>query len=147
MNRVLILCNITIGIAMAVLAALQGPDVSQSVLITLGVSMFAIAVMLEIKTRALANSMDRRVDERERARRDHAHRIAYWTLSFPVGFLGGFIVARIQRTWGEGLGLSVSPESMPIFLVIFWLTLLLFVTLPTAVIAWTEPHPLEDDLV
>lgn len=147
MNRILIVCNIVIGMTMVVLVTLEIPLLQPSVLITFGVLMFLIAIALEIRTRALANSMDRRVDERERARRDHAHRIAYWTLSFPVGFLGGFLVSRVQRTWGEGLGLSINPEAMPVFLVFLWLSLLLFVTLPTNIIAWTEPKPLDDDIV
>ncbi|MEE4330229.1 MAG: hypothetical protein V2J10_05125 [Wenzhouxiangella sp.] len=147
MNRILILSNIVLGIAMAALAILEAPDVRESVLVTLGVFMFAIALTLEYRTRALANSLDRMVDERERARRDHAHRIAYWTLSFPIGFLGGMIVARLQRTWGSGEGLTIAPDAMPVFLVFFWLALLLFLALPTAIIAWTEPQPLDDDIV
>ncbi|MEN1728822.1 MAG: hypothetical protein AAGJ52_10335 [Pseudomonadota bacterium] len=147
MNRVLIMGNVVIGIAMFALAKLEGPAVPEFVLVGLAVIMFCVGVALEIKTRSLANSMNSAVDERERARRDHAHRIAYWTLSFPVGFVGGMLVARLHRTWGDGLGLSVSPEAMPLFLVCFWLGLFLFVTLPTAIVAWTEPHPLDDDAV
>jgi len=147
MNRVLIIANIVIALIMIALVQFNIAVATPTVLVTLGVGMFVIAVILEFRTRSLANSMDRIVDERERARRDHAHRIAYWTLAFPVGFLGGMVVSRLQRTWGEGLGLSVSPEGMPEFLVFFWLGVLIFITLPTVIIAWTEPKPLDDDIL
>ncbi|MEM1080784.1 MAG: hypothetical protein AAGH65_04300 [Pseudomonadota bacterium] len=146
MNRLLVLANVLIGASMAGLVLLGIDLATKTVLISLAVLMFLLGLTLEYRTRALANSMDHQVDERQRARRDHAHRIAYWTLSFPVGFAGGMIVARLHRTWDEGIGLSISPDGLPAFLVFFWLGLILFLTLPTAIIAWTEPTPLDDDL-
>jgi len=145
MNRVLVLINLTLAVAMACLAILEAPDVRESVLITLGSFTLAIAAILEYRTRALANSMDRFVDERERARRDHAHRLAYWILSFPIGLLAGIIMTNMG-TWGSSEGLAIGPEQMPIFLVFSWLALLLFLSLPTAIIAWTEPRPLDDEV-
>lgn len=147
MNQMLITANVLVGLTMIALVRFDSAAATPALLMALGVAMLVIAAALEIRTRSLANRMDSRIDERERARRDHAHRIAYWTLAFPAGLIGGYLVSHLQRTWEDGLSLSVSPEAMPEFLVFFWLGLLLFITLPTAIIAWTEPRPLDDDIV
>lgn len=145
MNRVLILCHLALGIAMALLVMLDAPIARVNVLMILGGFMILTGMALEFRTRGLANAMDRRVDERERARRDHAHRLAYWTLSFPIGLIAGTQLHRLPDMVESGF--TVSPEAMPTFLVFCWLAVALFLSLPTAIIAWTEPHPLDDDFV
>jgi hypothetical protein len=145
MNRLLILCHLALGIAMALLVILDAPTARVNVLMTLGGFMIFTGAALEIRTRGLANAMDRRTDERERARRDHAHRLAYWTLSFPLGCLVGINLHRLPEIMDAGF--AVSPEAMPTFLVFCWLAVALFLSLPTAIIAWTEPHPLDDDII
>ena len=145
MNRLLILCLLALAIAMALLVTLGAPVARIDVLLTLGGFMIFTGAVLEIRTRGLAKAMDRRTDERERARRDHAHRLAYWTLSFPIGFLVATHLHRLPEIVNSGF--AVSPEAMPAFLVFSWLAVAIFLSLPTAIIAWTEPHPLDDDII
>jgi hypothetical protein len=47
-----------------------------------------LGIVLQFATRNLSNSTNLITDERERALRDHAHRIAYWVMA---GVLGGIV--------------------------------------------------------
>jgi uncharacterized membrane protein HdeD (DUF308 family) len=105
----------------------------------------AVIIGLHFATRNIANSINSITDERERSLRDHAHRIAYWVLS---GVLGGIV--------GLAFGFSRTREASYVLLKVGDLTRIdvfvytmtfwaLFVGLPSAIIAWLEPEPLEDE--
>lgn len=79
--------------------------------------------------RSARRSCGRKVDERQRGVLDRSYRYAYGILAASAG---------------AGLSLVlVAPALIPSYI---WIALFLtaVVTLPTAVLAWTEPDPPED---
>ena len=96
-------------------------------------------------TGARADSPDEYLDERERSLRDHAHRIAYWVLSGILGGIFGLVAGFISTREAEYVLLQVSDFArldVLVYLLAFWA---LFLGLPTTIIAWLEPDPLEDE--
>ncbi len=145
MNRALIIVNAALGSAMLLLTLSRQPAAPVGLLVALALLMVIVWISLEIRTRAIANAINCRIDERERSRRDHAHRLAYWMLSLPVGLFAGFCIARIQRAFESGAELTVASSQLGLLAVLLWLGVFLWISLPTAIIAWTEPAPLDDD--
>jgi len=145
MNRYLVVLNAVLATTMLVLALLLDPQVPFAILVALGLAMIAVLAGLEIRTRSIANAANCRIDERERSRRDHAHRLAYWLLSLPVGLITGFGVARIQRAFESSTDLVIANTQLTVFGVLLWVGVFLWISLPTAIIAWTEPEPLDDE--
>lgn len=145
MNRYLVVLNVVLATTMLVLALLLDPQVPFAILVALGLAMIAVLAGLEIRTRSIANAANCRIDERERSRRDHAHRLAYWLLSLPVSLIVGFGVARIQRALESGGDLIIANPQLTVFGVLLWVGVFLWISLPTAIIAWTEPEPIDDE--
>lgn len=145
MNRYLVALNVILAIGMVLLTTLPDPEVPVVILVALAIAMMVVSAGLEIRTRSIANATNCRIDERERSRRDHAHRLAYWLLSLPVGLIIGFGVARIQRALESGSDLIIANTQLTLFGVFLWVGVFLWISLPTAIIAWTEPEPLDED--
>lgn len=84
-----------------------------------------------------ADSVDRRLDERQRLVRDRAYRVAYYglTLLFGALSLGVLYAASSEDNWSS---VQVAALFVP------WLTFLPG-SLPSAVVAWTEPDLPDDD--
>jgi vacuolar-type H+-ATPase subunit I/STV1 len=84
-----------------------------------------------------ADSVDQRLDERQRLVRDRAYRMAYYAVAllFGVLSLGIMYAAGLDDTWSS---VRVAALFLP------WLTFLVG-SLPTAVVAWTEPDLPEDN--
>ncbi len=107
------------------------------------VSSFIVATFaaLRASTQEVANEDDERLDERQRMVRNDAHRTAYYVLAraVMVPFFLYFVLA---------LALDGIPSWMvepPIIASICFTFLHLVVTLPTAVLAWNEPDPEEEN--
>ncbi len=83
-----------------------------------------------------ADVLDSRLDERQRQVRDHAYRVAYYGLTLLFGVLSLFVMYAA----GSNAGWQ-SIQDMALLLP--WLTFLPG-SLPTAVVAWTEPDPPEE---
>jgi hypothetical protein len=83
-----------------------------------------------------ADTVDRQLDERQRLVRDHAYRSAYYGLTLLFGALS----LVVMYAAGDDAGWSAMREAA---LLLPWLT---FVpgSLPSAIVAWTEPDPPED---
>jgi hypothetical protein len=106
-----------------------------------------LGIVLQFATRNLSNSTNLITDERERALRDHAHRIAYWIMA---GVLGGVV----GGTYGF---LSQQDPNEPVMLVkdffkletqVFIFSIAaIFLGLPTSLIAWLEPDALDDSIL
>ncbi len=93
----------------------------------------------------IAGDMRARGDEREVYRRDHAHYLAYYYVGFS---LAGAIIAGSYR--GPDPITPLLPLALRAFLVqlpkvLLWATFFLYLTLPQAILLWTEPD-LEDGL-
>ena len=104
----------------------------------------ALGIVLQLVTRNLSNSADSITDERERKVRDHAHRIAYGAMVIALGTLYGGLHGYLTPGALNG---SVVPVKDFFSLEIQVLLLALqgaFLGLPTLLIAWHEPDPLED---
>jgi hypothetical protein len=86
----------------------------------------------------VSDGMETLLDERQRAFRHRAYVRAYALLSGLVvaTALYTFIAVDSGRLWLPQGGLSLQA--------VFWGVLLLVLTLPTALIAWTEPEPPSD---
>ena len=93
-------------------------------------------------TQEIANKEDADLDERQTAVRDSAHRAAYQimgTLILGVMFMLWVIIEPLgDRPWTPQISIQ-DPTA------IFVTTLWLYITLPTAVIAWREPDPAPDE--
>lgn len=86
----------------------------------------------------LPNIADRDLDERQRQVRDRAYRIAY---RLAGGAL--FLVSLITFVaLSAGRPVAPTPESAQ---AAFWGVFIVVTTLPTAIIAWTEPDPHDHD--
>jgi hypothetical protein len=95
-------------------------------------------------TQKIANKADADLDERQTAVRDNAHRAAYQILGTSIIV----VLALVQmmttgpladRPWTPQI--SVQSVVVPASTTFLWM----YVTLPTAVIAWREPDPDPDE--
>lgn len=88
----------------------------------------------------LANAPDQDLDERQVKARDNAYRIAYALFSSLAG-LG--VLYWYLATDAVKLRLWL-PTTTNELNAVFWGVWLLMVSLPTAVLAWIEPDPVQD---
>lgn len=93
---------------------------------------------LYTSTYSMADQPDKRLDERQRMVRDRAYRFAYQALAavFLVAALYAYIALDSGSLW--------FPRTSNQLNAFFWGAMLLATTLPTAVIAWTEPDDLDE---
>jgi hypothetical protein len=96
-----------------------------------------IAVLLARTTINVANLPDRDLDERLRLLRDRAYRTAFRALSGLL-ILGGFYLVTAYSFGWHPL------QSMNALQAAVWGMFIAIITLPTAVVAWDEPDPLDD---
>ena len=89
----------------------------------------------------LANAPDTDLDERQVKARDNAYRLSYALFS-SLAALG--ILYWYLATDAKKLGLWL-PSTSNELNAVFWGVWLLMVSLPTAVLAWTEPDPVRDE--
>lgn len=97
----------------------------------------AALIRLQRVTRNLSNRVDALADERERRVRDHAHRLAYWMMAGVIGALCGAPIGAAIATWQEGGAPVLTLPLLPTVLAA-WGLFLLWLALPSAVIAFTE---------
>jgi hypothetical protein len=83
-----------------------------------------------------ADTLDRQLDERQRMVRDHAYRLAYYALTLL------FILLSLVVMYAAGNDASWQALREPA-LFLPWFTFLPG-SLPSVVVAWTEPDPPED---
>lgn len=95
-------------------------------------------------TQKIANKEEAELDERQTAVRNHAHRTAYQILG--TGVMVGLVLLQMlttgplsERPWTPHI--SIRGVVVPVLTTAMWL----YFTLPTAVIAWTEPDPDPDE--
>lgn len=139
-RRILVVCGSVLWISALVL-----PLFSQTTLAlyVVAAALFVI-IALHLATRNLANSVNAITDERERSLRDHAHRIAYWAFSGVLGGIFGLVFGFSRTREANYVLLSVGDLTrfdVFVYFMSFWV---LFVGLPSAIIAWLEPDSLED---
>ena len=91
----------------------------------------------------IAGDMRRRGDEREMRRRDHAHFMAYRVFAY---LLAGYVLIALFAGYfgGPNLIMTLAPLALRGFLmqlpnVLVMATVLLYATLPQAILLWTEP--------
>jgi len=107
-----------------------------------GTLTIALVVLLMLATRNLSNTVDDFADERDRAVRDRAHRLAYWALGAPLGaVIGAGSSFAARRTENGVFSAAVDPGALA---ALGFVLLVLYATLPLLIIAWTEPDPMED---
>jgi hypothetical protein len=94
---------------------------------------------LYTSTRSVADASDGQLDERERSVRDSAYRFAYQALS------GTFLLSAFYTMVAMDGGSLWFPRTLNEASAVFWGVFLLATTLPTAIIAWREPDPVDDD--
>jgi hypothetical protein len=145
MNRLMVVALPLAWLAMMVVVQGLEGSFRTTLLLLLGAVSVGLLAALMVGTRNVANATDGRADERDRARRDHAHRLAYWSLGLPVGMIFGFGVSRLERLAIGGEPLVVEPGAVPALAVALWGALLLWMAAPSVILAWTEPPPLMDD--
>jgi len=110
-----------------------------------GVPLTALALLvLTLATRNISNSVDAFVDERDREVRDRAHRLAYWTFGAVFGAAVGGTYNLVHRRLEGGFLTMTAGEASVITAVTLTLALC-YLTLPAAIIAWTEPDPPGED--
>ncbi|HKL49861.1 MAG TPA: hypothetical protein VJ902_07685 [Wenzhouxiangellaceae bacterium] len=142
MNKLLVVVLPLIWLTMLWLADGSGAIAG---LLGLGAASAAVLLMLFLRTRSVANVPDRFADERDRARRDHAHRIAYWVLSAPIGGLFGFALARVEKNIARDIPITIPVEQFPLLMVALWGVVLVWLALPTALLAWRPEESFPDD--
>lgn len=102
-------------------------------------------VILHFATRNIANAVNSITDERERSLRDHAHRVAYWIMSGIVGGIIGLTAGFSSTRAADYVLLRVGDFARLDVMVYLLAFATMFSGLPTAIIAWLEPDPLEDE--
>ena len=91
-------------------------------------------------TQKIANKEDAELDARQTAVRDNAHRTAYQILGSAI--IVGLVLLQMLTTGPLGFRsltpqLSIRSIVAPVLTTILWM----YVSLPTAAIAWAEPDP------
>jgi Ca2+/Na+ antiporter len=134
-RRVLVGLSVALLVAVLVLALSK---LGVAAALCLGLA-YALVVLLQFATRNLTNTTDSSADERERKLRDHAHRVAYWSWSLPIGVLVGLLLSRsMHLKSGEPL-LQIDQFGVLEFQVLVVLVGVIFAALPSYVVAWLEP--------
>jgi cell division protein FtsL len=106
-----------------------------------------LGIVLQFATRNLSNSTDLITDERERALRDHAHRLAYWVMAGVLGGIVGWMFGfLIKQDLNEPVMLVKDFFKLETQILIFAIAAI-FLGLPTSLIAWLEPDALEDSVL
>lgn len=95
-------------------------------------------------TQKIANKEAAELDEHQTAVRDNAHRTAYQILGSAI--IVGLVLLHMLTTGPLGFRpwtpqFSIRSIVLPVLTTILWM----YVTLPTAVIAWAEPDPDPDE--
>jgi hypothetical protein len=126
-----------VGFAVALAAAVAG-------LVPLALAgLLAFLVGGAGTTISVSNIGDRRasvLDERQLARRDRAYRLAYGAIGWPLSFLLVYLMFVLAS------GRPLLPEEfVQVGAVVLAGAIMLVVLLPTAILAWTEPDPPEDE--
>jgi len=87
----------------------------------------------------IAGDMRARGDEREMVRRDHAHYLAYYAVGMSL--IVAIIAGSFQGPPPSGLlkPLALRAFLVPLPKVLLWATFFLYLTLPQAILLWTEP--------
>lgn len=88
----------------------------------------------------MSNARQTVLDERQEGVRNRAYRVAYQLLAGLGGFtaLYGYIATDSGRGW--------LPSTSNELQAVFWGFLLVSSTLPAAVLTWTEPEPVQEEL-
>jgi hypothetical protein len=90
-------------------------------------------------TLGVSDGTDEMLDERQLQRRNKTYLEAYRIIGLLVMFAAlYFYIAGTSRKWWL-------PKSEYEINVVFWGTMLLVITLPTALAAWSEPDPILED--
>jgi uncharacterized membrane protein len=106
-----------------------------------------LGLVLHFATRNLANSVNIITDERERALRDHAHRIAYWIMAGVLGGVVGWTFGFLTRQ-GANEPVMLVKDFFKLETQVFIFSIAaIFLGLPTSLIAWLEPDNLEDEII
>jgi hypothetical protein len=107
-----------------------------------GVSLTALLwVALTLATRNVGSSIDAFADERDRAVRDRAHRIAYWIIGVPLGASLGALVGWVAGVAERAEPVLIDASHEWALTALLFVILVLYATLPVAIIGWTEPDP------
>jgi hypothetical protein len=96
-------------------------------------------IALTLATRNVSNSIDAFADERDRAVRDRAHRLAYWIIGAPIGALVGALFGYLAGAVEDGGVVTLSASDLWAFGPVIFSILVLYAALPPAIIGWTEP--------
>jgi hypothetical protein len=103
----------------------------------------AFGVILMVATRNIPSSVNSNIDEREKASRDHVHRVAYWIVLIPISLMLGLLFSvsdqpELLSRWNAQLDTGKR-------LALLGASGAFFGGLPTALYAWLEPDPLLED--
>ncbi len=98
-----------------------------------------VAVTLMIIFTAIAGDMRARGDKREMHRRDHAHFLAYRFFSylFVAALFAGYLTGPNPITPLLPAAVQAFVAELPKFLVVA--AIILYITMPQAILLWTEP--------
>jgi hypothetical protein len=69
-------------------------------------------IALTLATRNVSNSIDAFADERDRAVRDRAHRLAYWIIGAPIGALVGALFGYLAGAVEDGGVVTLSASDL-----------------------------------
>ncbi len=139
-RAITVLSMVFLLIAIVLAGSSQGTWALAAVIISM-----VLGIVLHFATRNIANAMNIITDERERSLRDHAHRIAYWVLSGILGGIFGLVAGFISTREAEKVLVLVKDLHRLEIQVLLLSFTAVFLGLPTAIIAWLEPDPLEDE--
>ncbi len=138
---VALLYAVMAGLDLAMCYGNGNETIGASIIIASGI----LWVGLWIVFTGVAGDMRARGDEREMYRRDHAHYLAYYVVGMSL--IGAIFAGSFQ---GPNPISPVLPLALRAFLVqlphvLLWATFFLYVTLPQAILLWTEPD-MEEEL-
>lgn len=102
------------------------------------VAVLGLATFCLGRTWDVANEPDAALDERERSIRDRAYRRSYAVIA------SAYLLTVIYAAIGHDSGILWLPRTWNELQAIMWGVLLLTLTLPPAVVAWTEPDPVPE---
>ena len=102
------------------------------------VAFWAIYSTLKASIQQIADLKDSGIDERQRTVRDHAYRSAYQIVATALACV--LLYGYIASDYGWWL-----PPAERAFQTLWLAAFMLTFTLPTAIIAWNEPDPAEEE--